>query len=123
MKYSHLFRVFIIATVPLLTSFAALADMDSNEFMGMFMAALATLVGLFTAVATPLIKLNRTNATLSAQLDAVRNDSAALKSQLNSMNDSIEEIKSLIAKENTKLAVDNKRLEEHEARLNRIDKS
>lgn len=50
--------------------------MSATEFMGMFIGALAALLGVAVPIVTALLKLNTTLVKLSSVLEAVQKDSA-----------------------------------------------
>lgn len=89
--------------------------MDQNTFIGLFVGALVTLVPLFIACVTPLIKLNKSIQKLNDAID-ILNESDAKKNQV------LEAVHNEISTHSQYLIVDKKRLDNLSKRMHKIDK-
>lgn len=90
--------------------------MDSNTVMGIVVACLATLIGLFITLATPIIKLNKTIQKLDDNL-------THMKEELKSNSKEIEELEDKVHEHSQFLTADKLRLDNHEERLTVLEKT
>ena len=89
--------------------------MDSSLAIGLVVSALVVLVGLFASLATPLIKLNKTIQKLNDQIDNVEKHLSERDGQIRLLHNEVDNHSRWL--QNDKLRLDN-----HEARLEALDK-
>ena len=88
--------------------------MSDATFMGLFIGALATIIPLFVACVTPIIKLNKSIQKLNDSIDALNNADSKKQELLTSIDNRLNRHQSY-------LVVDKKRLDNMSRRLHKID--
>lgn len=88
--------------------------MSDTTFMGLFIGALATIIPLFVACVTPIIKLNKSIQKLNDSIDALNNADSKKQELLTSIDNRLNRHQSY-------LVVDKKRLDNMSRRLHKID--
>ena len=89
--------------------------MESSLVIGLVVSALVVLVGLFASLATPLIKLNKTIQKLNDQIDNVETHLSERDGQIRLLHNEVDD-------HSRWLRTDKLRLDNHEARLEALDK-
>ena len=89
--------------------------MDSSLVIGLVVSALVVLVGLFASLATPLIKLNKTIQKLNDQIDNIETHLSERDGQIRLLHNEVDD-------HSRWLRTDKLRLDNHEARLEALDK-
>ena len=89
--------------------------MESSLVIGLVVSALVVLVGLFASLATPLIKLNKTIQKLNDQIDNIETHLSERDGQIRLLHNEVDD-------HSRWLRTDKLRLDNHEARLEALDK-
>lgn len=89
--------------------------MGQNEFIGMLIGVLATIIPLFIACVTPIIKLNKSIQKLNDSIDQLNRSDSKKEAMLESVSKRLNE-------HSNYLAIDKKRLDNLSKRMKKIDK-
>lgn len=88
--------------------------MSANEFMGMFIAAVIALIGLVTAIVTPMLKLNASIVSLNTTMQEVRKNDAKRDAAIQSNKEEINDLKFNVREHEHELA-------NHETRIKSLE--
>lgn len=88
--------------------------MNENEFLGMLIGILATMIPLFVACVTPIIKLNKSIQKLNDSIDQLNRSDSKKEAML-------ESVSKTLAAHAGYLAIDKKRLDNLSKRMKKID--
>lgn len=88
--------------------------MDETMFLGLFVGALVTVIPLFIATTTPIVKLNKSIQKLNDSIDYLTKEAMERDS-------TIAQLGSAVENHSKWLLTDKKRLDNHSRRLHKID--
>lgn len=89
--------------------------MDTNEFMGMLIFAVVALIGLVTAIVSPILKLNSSIVELTASMKEVRKNDVKRDTAIQANKEEISDLKFNIREHEHELA-------NHETRIQSLER-